>query len=516
MEAIRRELYFAHTEETAVKHALICTAFIAAIGLVEVGGQSPAVAIVGATIIDGTGGAAASDATVIVTGSRISAVGPRARVTVPAGARIIDGRGKFVVPGFIDTNVHLSLYGGMNDRYETLVRYFDRQNDIVLEAAQIDLRYGITTVRDSYGMLVPLTAVRDRINAGQAIGPRILAAGNIVGWGGPYSVSFSLTRTNTLTLFQEQMNDAMTQGAGEEWMGMTPAELARAVDAYLDKGPDFIKYGGTSHFAEPTFIGFSPEAQKTIVERTHARGKPAETHATSAEGLRLAIDAGIDLIQHPEILDGRELPDDVVAQIRDRRIVCSMLVSTMTGEVWQKHLTDRKQAEEKQSEADKKMPQREKTTIEKHHRDEELGIPLEVRRQNAIKLIRSGAIVTVGTDSYWAAASELSRTPKSDSQDHGNGTIAAIEGLVELGMTPAQAIVAGTRNGAIASRGLQAFGTIESGKEADLVVLDADPLADIHNIRKISAVLKGGSVIDRSGLPEKRVLSRAPGATSSQ
>ena len=56
------------------------------------------------------------------------------------------------------------------------VRYFDRQNDIVLEAAQIDLRYGITTVRDSYGMLVPLTAVRDRINSGQAIGPRILAA----------------------------------------------------------------------------------------------------------------------------------------------------------------------------------------------------------------------------------------------------------------------------------------------------------------------------------------------------
>jgi imidazolonepropionase-like amidohydrolase len=501
---------------THLRFCTLAVAAAAAIGVTGIAAQPASVAIVGATIIDGTGGAAVGDGVIVVSGSRIAAAGPRSRVTVPAGARIIDGRGKFVVPGFIDTNVHLSLYGGTNDRYETLVRYFDRQNDIVLEAAQIDLRYGITTVRDSYGMLVPLTAVRDRINGGQAIGTRILAAGNIVGWGGPYSVSFSLTRTNALTLFQEQMNDAIAQGAGEEWMGMTPAELAKAVDAYLDKGPDFIKYGGTSHFAEPTFIGFSPEAQKTIVDRAHARGKPAETHATSAEGLRLSIAAGIDLIQHPEILDGRELPDDIVAEIRERKIVCSMLVSTMTGEVWQKHLKDRKQAEEKQNEADKKVPPREKTTIEKHQREADLGLPLEVRRENAIKLIRSGAIVTVGTDSYWAAASELSRTPKSESQDHGAGTIAAIEGLVELGMPPAQAIVAATKNGAIASRDLQAFGTIETGKEADLVVLDADPLADIHNIRKVSAVVKGGIVINRGALPEKRVLSRAAAQTSTQ
>jgi imidazolonepropionase-like amidohydrolase len=497
------------------KHVCACT-FACAAAIAGVAAQPSTLAIVGATLVDGTGGPPLADAVIVASGSRITAVGPRARVSVPAGAQVVDAKGKFVVPGFIDTNVHLSLYGGTNDRYETLVRYFDRQNDIVLEAAQIDLRYGITTVRDSYGMLVPLTAVRDKINAGQAIGPRILAAGNIVGWGGPYSVSFSLTRTNALTLFQEQMNDAITQGAGEEWMGMTPPELARAVDAYLDKGPDFIKYGGTSHFSEPTFIGFSPEAQTVIVERAHARGKAAETHATSAEGLRLAIAAGIDLIQHPEVLDGRELPDDLVATIRDRRIVCSMLVSTITGEAWQKHLKDRKQAEEKLAETDKKTPQREKTTLERHQRDSDLGIPLESRRQNAMKLIRAGAVVTVGTDSYWAAASELTRTPKPDNQDHGNGTIAAIEGLVELGMSPAQALVAGTRNGAIAAKGVQTFGTIEPGKEADLVVLEGDPLADIHNIRKVSVVVKGGALIDKNTLPQKRVLSRAPAATSTQ
>jgi imidazolonepropionase-like amidohydrolase len=300
--------------------------------------QPAALAIVGATLIDGNGGAPVHDGVLVVTGTRLSAIGPRGSTTVPAGARIIDGAGKFVVPGFTDTNVHLSLYGGMNDRYETLVRYWDRQPDIVLEAAQIQLRYGVMTVRDSYGMLRPLTAVRDRIASGGALGARILAAGNILGWSGPYSVSFSLTRPQGLTLFQEQMNDEIAQGGGEELMGMTPAALGRAIDAYIAKGPDFLKYGGTSHFSEPTFIGFSPEAQKTIVEHAHAHGRFAETHATSPEGLRIAIGAGIDGIQHPEMVDGTELPDDLIARVREKGIVCSMLVSTITGEAWEKHL----------------------------------------------------------------------------------------------------------------------------------------------------------------------------------
>jgi imidazolonepropionase-like amidohydrolase len=88
------------------------------------------------------------------------------------------------------------------------------------------------------------------------------------------------------------------------------------------------------------------------------------------------------------------------------------------------------------------------------------------------------------------------------------GTILAIEGLVELGMTPAQAIVAATKNGAMACRALKEYGTIEAGKLADLVILDGDPLADIHNIRKVQMVIKEGRTIDREQLPERRVLSR--------
>ncbi|HEY2908484.1 MAG TPA: amidohydrolase family protein [Vicinamibacterales bacterium] len=468
-------------------------------------------AIVGGTVIDGNGGAPIADAIVLIAGTRITAVGPRGKVPVPTDARQIDARGRWIIPGLIDTNVHLSLYGGQNDRYETLVRYQPRQEEIVLEAAQIDLRYGITTVRDSYGALVPLTKVRDQIARGDKIGTRILAAGNILGWSGPYSFSFSRVM-GQLTLFQEQMNDFISQGGGEELMAMRLPQLRQAINAYLDKGPDFLKYGGTSHFSEPTFIGFSADAQQAIVEEGHRRNRFVETHSTSVEGLRISIAAGIDGIQHPELLDGLDMPDDMVAAIHDRGLIGSMLASTITGPAWKKHLKTKEEAEKKRSDAEKEAPtpKREKTTAERRKQATDLGDDLEARRRNAQKLIRAGCRLTPGTDSYWAAAAELTRTPKPPEQDHGIGTIMAIEGLVELGMSPAQAIVSATKNGAIAARGSKDFGTIEPGKLADVVILSADPLADIGNLRKVTAVLKEGHVVDRDRLPEKRVLSAAP------
>jgi len=481
-----------------------------------VAAQSGTVAIVGGTLIDGHGGPPVEDAVVLVSGTRITAAGPRARVTIPPGAQVIDAKGRFIVPGLIDTNVHLSLYGGIGERYETLVRYRSRQNEIVLEASQIQLKHGVTTVRDSYGLLAPLTEVRDAIAASRHAGSRVLAAGNIVGWGGPYSVSFSLIQEKGLTLFQEQMNDSITEGAGEELMVMGPAELRKAINAYLDKGPDFLKYGGTSHFSQPTFIGFSPEAQRILVEETHKRGRVAETHATTPEGLRLSLEAGIDLVQHPEVLDNRELPDDLVRFMCEKKVIGSMLSNTITGDAWQKHLKSRDEAARKHAEEDKagKLPPRPRTSAEDRLRESELGAGMEMRRKNAQKLIRAGCLVTVGTDNYWAAAPELTRTPKPEAQDHGIGTVIGIEGLVELGMTPAQAIVAGTKNGALACKASD-FGTIEAGKLADLLVLAADPLVDIKNLRTVVTVMKDGRVIDRDRLPEKRVLSRAPAGGSS-
>src|SRR4029453_19127496 len=211
------------------------------------------VAIVGATVIDGNGGTPVSDATIVVRGKRITALGPRASTQVPKGARVVDGTGKFITPGFIDTNVPLSLY----NNGESMVRYEDRFLDLIAEAAQTELKYGITTVRDSYGALLPLIAIRDSIAPGKLIGPRMLVAGNIVGWGGPKSPLFS--NATPATYFDEQMMDFIAQGSGEELLDLSPDELRFAIDKYLDKGPIFVKYGGTAH--TNSLITFSPRQQ---------------------------------------------------------------------------------------------------------------------------------------------------------------------------------------------------------------------------------------------------------------
>ena len=114
-------------------------------------------------------------------------------------------------------------------------------------------------------------------------------------------------------------------------------------------------------------------------------------------------------------------------------------------------------------------------------------------------------ILTPGTDNYIGTAPEFRREPKAVWTEPGMGTITAIEGYVELGMTTLQAITAGTKNGAIACKMQKDLGTIEIGKLADVVVLDADPVADIHNIRKINRIVRDGRVIDPGTLPTSPV-----------
>jgi imidazolonepropionase-like amidohydrolase len=463
--------------------------------------QETAIAIVGVTLIDGNGGAPLADATIVVMNEQISAVGPRSAITVPPGARIIDGRGKFATPGFIDTNVHVSPLSGQT----SFARYWDRLEDVILQASQLHLKYGVTTIRDSYGPLRPMIAVRDAIARGQAIGPRTYVAGNIVGWGGPYSETFSRTREAGLTLFEEQMNDLFTEGTGEELLHMVPEELRVAINKYLDLGPDFIKYGGTAHYEYPALIAFSPRAQEVIVQETHKRGLIAETHSATPEGLRISILAGIDLIQHPRSLGGRELTDELVQLIVDRKIICSGLSNTTSGKPWKDHLKKRERVLSERQEAEKEAQRSApKTTAEIRREREELGHTLEVKRRNDERLIKAGCIVSVGTDNTTSIAPEFRRTEKSEHQDPGIGTILAIEGLVELGMTPAQAIVAATKNGALACKALDKFGTLEAGKLADVLLLGADPLADISNIRKLEVVMKEGRLIDIASLPTKR------------
>lgn len=469
------------------------------------GAASPAnevIAIVGATLIDGNGGPPVPDVTILVRDKRIAEIGPRASVAVPRGARVIDAAGKYATPGFIDTNVHISLY----NNGESMVRYEDRFTDIVIETAQVVLKHGITTVRDSYGALLPLIAVRDSINRGHLIGPRILVAGNIVGWGGPKSPLFS--NAEPQTYFDEQMMDFIAQGSGEELIEMAPDELRVAINKYLDKGPDFIKYGGTSH--TNSLITFSPRQQEAMVEEIHKRGKFVEVHSTNPEPLRISVLAGIDLIQHPEA-NSVELPDDLVKLIVDRGIMCSILSNGITGRPWANYLKNRQRADSARADSLRTDTTRaaERTKTGWELRRERNANRMQIRRTNAEKLIRAGCVTTPSTDTYLRGAPEFLRTPRDDYHAMpGTGTLAAIEGLVELGMTPSQAIVAATKSGAIASQALADYGTLEKGKLADILLLDADPLADIKNIRKLSMVMKEGFVVDRDKLPEKPVWYR--------
>ena len=462
-------------------------------------GRDSVIAIVGGTLIDGNGGPPVPNATIVVRGGRITAVD--AGAPAPRGARVISATGKYIVPGFVDANVHVSIYSGL----ENFARYQDRFTDVAIEAAQRHLKVGVTTIRDSYGMIAPLAAARDAFRTGRAVGPRLLFAGNIVGWGGPWSFSFTGRPPENLGLLQEQMQDAITRGGGEELVNMEPDSLKVAINRYLDLGVDFLKFGGTSHFGYPIFIGFSERAQKVIVEAVHARGLVAETHSTTPEGLRVSLMAGVDLVQHPEVLDV-PISDELVKMFVDNKVVCGMLSNTITGKPWQDYF--KRRTREDSARVARADSARLRARTEAELRRDRGDVGLGVRRANAQKLIAGGCITAIATDNYLGLAPEFRRDPKPDWQEPGLGSLAAIEGLVELGMTPLQAITAATKNGALASKALKDYGTIEVGKAADILLLGADPTADIHNIRKLEMVMKGGVVIDLNALPTVKVWTR--------
>src|SRR5690606_1556866 len=136
-------------------------------------------AIVNGTVIDGTGNAPLKSAVIVVDGDRIAAVGAKGKVTIPQDAEVIDAKGKFLIPGLMDANVH--LFVSIPD-LELMYTYEGRYHELIIEAAQVALKTGQTTVYDTWGPLPGLVQARDRINSGEAIGARIYLAGNIIGF----------------------------------------------------------------------------------------------------------------------------------------------------------------------------------------------------------------------------------------------------------------------------------------------------------------------------------------------
>ncbi|MET8458295.1 amidohydrolase family protein [Streptomyces parvulus] len=427
-------------------------------------------AIVGATVVDGTG-SAPTKTNVLLRDERIVSVGTQ---PPPVGAEVIDATGKFVIPGLMDANVHF-----IAPPPERLLKEEGRYHEMALESAAVALRAGLTTVFDTYGPLEPLVKARDLINGGGAVGSRMFIGGNIIGFSGPLSPDFfgssPIIGSDTIA----RINEVFEAGVGADLLWLPAEQVRDRVRSYLDRGlADLVKYGSSGH-QQMDHILFPERTQRMIVEEAHRAGLTAQAHSTTPESLRMEVEAGADLLQHPDASGRHPIPDDLLDDIVRRQIPCACMVQTERYVAW----------------------------------NEAHGIPpmqwLHATKDvNDRRLIDAGARILLTTDAYLTRP-ELRFTamaPLLQGDDLltelGEGHFLWLEAVAERGMRPMDALLAATRNIAEAYGKADELGTVESGKRADLVILDADPLADPRNYRRIADVFKDGARIDRDALPE--------------
>ncbi len=446
-------------------------------------------AFVGATLIDGTGAAPRPDSAVRVSDGRVSWTGPAAGMDRAPDLEVIDASGKYLIPGLLDANVHLVIHIDP----DVLLRYRPGQYDeLVLEAAQVALKAGITTVFDTWGPLESLRRVRDRIDAGDETGSRIYFAGNIIGNGGPWSADFFPSLAQGLsTSVVDEVNDHWARGVGAELTWMSAEDVGHAVRDYIaSSGIDFVKFASSSH-AHSRFLALSPDAQRAIVEEAHAAGMVAQACTQSPEALKITIDAGVDLLQHGDVTGMRPMPAETLDRIADRQLPC---VAFLYTERHTAAFLERK-------------PQ--------WHGNSAWGEVMTVKDANDRSLIKAGAKLLLANDmgvyGPTAATSPMWGPFQSGIPDvptHlGRSHLLWLRAAYERGMDPMDALLATTRNIAEAYGKADELGTVEPGKRADLLVLDADPLSDPDNYGTVAYVVKDGEIVDRDSLPRNPVLT---------
>ena len=481
-------------------------AFLALAGFLRAGeSSSDQLALVGGTVISATGDAPIADAMVLMENGKIRSVGPRASVTIPAGVQTIDVRGKFITPGLIDTNAHLVLMTVP----EFFVRYEGKFEDIALESAQVGLKYGITTIGDSWGPLEPLLKARARLNSGEVLGSRVLVAGNIVGIGGPFSpYMMNGWPVGGIDIryggwvhpeIEERINDLWEANMGPRLLALTPAELTDAMHEYIAKGPDFVKVAVSAHGISPVEpLMFSPEQLKAMRDEVRKAGLPFQTHTFTLESLKLAISVDPTLLQHPNVIQPMpgtprqiEERDALIAEINRKHIYCALMM--IPTEEQFKTMEEWKAGE--------------------HPSDLYLNEIMTGRQQGASPEIYKSRVAALKP---WLDA-KVPFTLATDAglEVKGLGPVAwgrlgriefeRMEGLQEAGASPMEVLIGATRRGAEAYGLGDKLGTVQVGRIADLLVLDADPLQDIHNFRKINSVIKDGRVVNREALPTIRV-----------
>ena len=400
--------------------------------------------LTGATLIDGTGAAPVRDAAVVIEDGRVTAAGPRGALAWPADAAVIDARGRTVIPGLIDAHDHLASHG-----YALATRWGleEPASTTHLRTARVladTLAMGYTTVRDAGGLDAGFKLA---VEQGLVPGPRLVVALQIISPTGGIGDRVSPSGHDCCGAYDPLLPDSVANG---------PDAVRDVVRRIVRAGADVIKTATTGGASSrpghgPLDAAFSAAEIEALVTESHAQGRRVMCHALGGPGLRAALEAGVDSIEHGCYLDEDPTLLNRMA-VQGTFFVPTLSVYVYHRESKAPHVRERARA------------------LHAHHvasvqRALELGVP-----------------IAAGTD--------------AGGHGHPNNAL-ELKYLVEAGLAPMQALRAATQWAARCLGLDREIGTLEKGRQADLVVVDGNPLDDIGVLldpARIELVLKAGEI----------------------
>jgi len=412
--------------------------------------SSPVVLVQAGRLLDRPGQAVRGASTIVIRDGRIDAVrdgfvGP-AEAGLP-GATVIDLRDQFVLPGLIDSHVHLtSDAGGLAAQLEQVQPSPAAKASNALVNAHKTLAAGFTTVRNLGDRDGITLALRDAAREGKVVAPNIVDAGT--------SISATSGHMDVALGFRDDLRDALDT---HDNLCDGADACRRAVRLQVARGVDLIKIATTGGVNSRIGAGLGQQMfedeVRAIVETARLYGKKVAVHAHGADGVKLALAAGVDSVEHGTVLD-----DECLELFRKSGAYYVPTLSTVNGYL-----------ERLAADPDAYAP------AVRAKVDWRIKVTGESLRQT----VPRGVKIAFGTD---AGVSKHGRNADE------------FELMVKFGMTPMQALVAATVNAADLLGVAADVGTLEPGKRADLVAVSGDPLADVTVLKRMSLVMKDGVV----------------------